>query len=221
MIATRSFQGRAHISRQKSICDICSSSFCTSRELILHKASSHRKIDKFPCDQCGSKFGKQSLLDRHQRSGLKFQCKDCSIDFCSMKSLTSHNHNPHKCFKCDLCGLVYNDENMTAHMVRHGRSSTPIIKGQDLDHQLQSIKADGENKFTLAFTNLASLPFSRILAHFGKYSEVIPSIFKGPSNGMILISFESEEEASAALSENFENNEYPWLHLIPACKLKI
>ena len=62
-----------------------------------------------------------------------------------------------------------------------------------------------------------SLPFSRILEHFGMYSKVIPSILKGSSNGLVLISSNSKEEAYAALIDDPESTEFS-SHIIHAYK---
>ena len=68
-----------HMSKPKSGCHICGEIFCTKRQLILHKAASHSKEKNFHCDECGTKFTKKWLLDRHRQNSSKFHCNDCNI----------------------------------------------------------------------------------------------------------------------------------------------
>ena len=99
---------------------------------------------------------------------------------------------------CILCGKILCDEGMPDHMVmdhdQDRRMSRISIPWQEFDCQLKSIKADAKTKFTLAFTNHTSLPYSSILAHFSQFIYVVPSILKGPLKGMVLISFESKKK---------------------------
>jgi hypothetical protein len=55
-------------------------------------------------------------------------------------------------------------------------------------------------------------------AHFSQYGEEPPTIYKGTSEEMVLVSFKSKSEAFSAFKKNVENDAYPWLHIIPACK---
>jgi hypothetical protein len=211
----------AHMSRVKVVCAICSLTFCNQRQLILHKASSHRNVKNFQCDQCGDKFAKNWLLARLTRNSTKFECEACILYFCNSQSLISHNYRQHKCIKCDMCGKVYPEVNITLHMFGH-HLDKPVphpSNRQDLQAQLIIFKPDEEDNFTLAFTNHLGFKFPSILCHFSQYSEVNPPVVsRGPAEGKVLISFKSKVEATVALTKNFDSTDYSWLQITPACR---
>ena len=120
-----------------------------------------------------------------------------------------------------MCGKVYPEDNLTSHMFGHLERPVPHPSNrQDLQVQLDNFKLDEENNYTLAFTNHLGLNFPTILRHFSQYSDVNPPIVsRGPPEGQVLISFKSKVEATAALAANFDSNDYPWLQIIPACRM--
>ena len=80
------------------------------------------------------------------------------------------------------------------------------------------MRADEKGKFTVAFFIVKNLKYPIIIEYFSKYSKTVPVLSRGYEGGKVLISFDTKEEASSALSKNIQSENYQMLSVIPACR---
>ena len=76
-------------------CTICAESFCTKRQMVEHKKTTH-PAEKFQCDQCKKEFSVNWLLKRHIREAVESACDKCDKVFCNTRALNTHKFVTHK-----------------------------------------------------------------------------------------------------------------------------
>merc|ERR1719341_1579837 len=72
--------------------------------------------------------------------------------------------------------------------------------------------------FTLCFTDSKRKRFKATMEKFKMYSKLIPVISRGLGADQVLVAFHTKEEAVLALKENFDNEEFPELHVAPVSR---
>ncbi|XP_015108643.1 zinc finger protein 62 homolog [Diachasma alloeum] len=115
-----------HEKQPKYVCDICSKSFCGSRNLQVHR----KRHASQTCQECGEKFENTRILAAHLLkqhnisvpSAGKYACKMCGKKFLKMRLLRDHKNThtgtrPHVCDTCHKTFRTYAAR--WAHEQRH------------------------------------------------------------------------------------------------------
>ncbi|XP_063217174.1 gastrula zinc finger protein xLCGF3.1-like isoform X7 [Bacillus rossius redtenbacheri] len=104
----------------QSINDKCKPSIVAKENSVAHSGEKC-----FLCPQCGSKFHKKYVLNRHIRShtGEKpFSCTLCSAKFITKQKISRHmtSHTGEKPFACALCSAKFSNKwCISSHMTTH------------------------------------------------------------------------------------------------------
>ena len=131
-----------HGEATKYICNICSKSFLSKRNLSEHQGT-HNK-PSFVCPKCGKMFRTQKNLRRHNKShnsDRNFTCEICGKGFRTAVVLNGHKGIHTKKYRCESC-----DKNFSTHshlrsheIFMHGRAApfTCAVCGKGVPSQLQ------------------------------------------------------------------------------------
>eukprot|EP00190_Bangiopsis_sp_CCMP1999_P001065 CAMPEP_0198732666 /NCGR_PEP_ID=MMETSP1475-20131203/37809_1 /TAXON_ID= ORGANISM="Unidentified sp., Strain CCMP1999" /NCGR_SAMPLE_ID=MMETSP1475 /ASSEMBLY_ACC=CAM_ASM_001111 /LENGTH=225 /DNA_ID=CAMNT_0044495809 /DNA_START=298 /DNA_END=975 /DNA_ORIENTATION=- len=117
------------------LCDLCSGSFTTRRDLETHVRTVHEKLRPHKCAHCDAHFGTKSNLNTHTKSvheGKRpFPCEVCNVAFKTRGNLETHVltvHEQKRPFKCDFCQATFGTKSV---MNRHVR----IVHERDEGHK--------------------------------------------------------------------------------------
>ncbi|XP_076253152.1 uncharacterized protein LOC143191677 isoform X2 [Rhynchophorus ferrugineus] len=106
---------RIHMSKHENnicICEYCSKTFKSNRNLNDHLRRVHCSQKKHICNFCGMKFALRYLLEIHQRthSGIHpYECKKCPKTFARSDGLREHmrTHDRTELFICTVCSRQF------------------------------------------------------------------------------------------------------------------
>lgn len=94
------------------ICQVCSKTFKSNRNLYDHLRRVHSKIKRHQCNYCDKKFVDKYMLKVHLRyhTGLRpYQCKLCDKSFIRSDGLKEHmaTHGERAAYYCGECGKKF------------------------------------------------------------------------------------------------------------------
>jgi len=86
---------RTHTGEKEFKCKNCTESFELRSEIIAHEELAHGLIRPYVCDQCPSKFFKQTALIVHQRTHFEKKPFNCPYPRCPRKFTEKGNARTH------------------------------------------------------------------------------------------------------------------------------
>ncbi|XP_058817965.1 zinc finger protein 268-like [Topomyia yanbarensis] len=113
MIFARKGNLRLHMTThgvRPHVCSICGRSYARIETLRTHEQSCATGNKGLCCDECGQRFRKQELLDKHIQQGhpeKEYQCNYCGQSFESKRALSHHVRVHEGKFRCAHCTLQF------------------------------------------------------------------------------------------------------------------
>lgn len=94
------------------VCEVCSKTFKSSRNLNDHLRRVHNKIKKHQCSYCGKRFVDRYVLSVHLRhhTGVRpYKCTKCEKTFIRSDGLKEHMaiHSQRIAFDCEKCAKKF------------------------------------------------------------------------------------------------------------------
>jgi len=112
-----------------------------------------------------------------------------------------------------LLEVRFKDGNMAMAVLQGLKHKYVGLAGDEEGKHADIVKDKETGLFTLCFTDSKRKRFKATMEKFKIYSKMSPVISRGLGADQVLVAFHTKEEAVLALKENFDNEEFPELHV--------
>ena len=97
-------------------------------------------------------------------------------------------------------------------------SKYPGLKGDNTGTHADIVPDKVTGLYTLCFTDTKKMGFKATLEKFKSYSTQVPVISRGLGKEQVLLGFPDKCAAVDALSDNFDSEEFPKMHIAPSSR---
>jgi hypothetical protein len=117
-----------------------------------------------------------------------------------------------------LLEVRFRDQDMAVAVLQGLKHKYAGLEGDETGKHADIVEDKETGLFTLCFTDSKRKRYKATMEKFKIYSMLSPVISRGLGADQVLVAFHMKEEAVQALKENFDNEEFPELHVAPVSR---